>query len=146
MFLVFHYIRDDVEVVNPSDVNDPDNDFDGDGLINALDPDSDEDNILDLHEAGDADLGTAPVDSDGDGDPDYLDLDSDGDGVPDLEESPPSKPLSDDPSDPAQDGSPYALDVLRRGEAPKGTAAKLHCLSADVTWGSAAADALRQCQ
>lgn len=56
-------------------------DTDGDDLIDALDPDSDDDGILDRDEAGDADPTTPPVDTDGDGIPDFRDRDSDDDGV-----------------------------------------------------------------
>ena len=58
-------------------------DTDGDGTIDALDLDSDDDGVLDAREAGDADLSTPPVDTDGDGLADYRDPDSDGDGVAD---------------------------------------------------------------
>jgi gliding motility-associated-like protein len=50
-------------------------DFDGDGIPNYLDEDSDGDGINDSYEKN--------RDSDGDGDADYLDLDSDNDGIPD---------------------------------------------------------------
>ena len=50
--------------------------YDGDGLANRLDTDSDGDAIPDAVE------GTG--DTDGDGVPDYLDVDSDGDGIPDA--------------------------------------------------------------
>jgi gliding motility-associated-like protein len=48
-------------------------DFDGDGIPNYLDTDSDNDQIADISE-GD-------IDSDGDGHADYIDLDSDNDGI-----------------------------------------------------------------
>ncbi len=54
-------------------------DWDGDGVINALDTDSDDDGIPDILEGA--------GDSDNDGDANYLDLDSDGDGIPDAEET-----------------------------------------------------------
>ncbi|CAM3893039.1 invasin domain 3-containing protein [Aquirufa aurantiipilula] len=53
-------------------------DFDSDGIPNFLDPDSDNDGILDMIEKN--------VDSDGDGDANYLDLDSDNDGILDTQE------------------------------------------------------------
>ncbi len=58
-------------------------DTDGDGTIDALDPDDDGDGILTADEVGDPD---DPRDTDGDGTPDHLDLDSDGDGVGDAVE------------------------------------------------------------
>ncbi len=61
-------------------------DSDGDGVLDYLDNDSDEDGIADLVEAGDADLATTPVDSDNDGTPDYLDRDSDDNGLSDTVE------------------------------------------------------------
>ena len=58
-------------------------DTNNDGVIDALDNDSDGDGIDDAIEAGDADLATPPVDTDGDGIPDYQDPDSDDDGTGD---------------------------------------------------------------
>jgi len=60
-------------------------DTDGDGLPNALEKDSDNDNISDAFEAG-IDV-TQPVDTDGDGWPDYIDTDADGDGLDDIVET-----------------------------------------------------------
>ena len=60
---------------------------DDDGVIDALDDDSDGDGLLDLEEAGDEDLGTPPIDTDLDGLPDYRDPDSDDDGVEDREDN-----------------------------------------------------------
>lgn len=57
-------------------------DTDGDGLIDALDTDSDADGIDDTTEA----QGAVPVDTDGDGQPDYIDSDSDNDTLTDLSE------------------------------------------------------------
>ena len=59
-------------------------DADGDGILNILDIDSDNDTILDAIEAGDTE---SPIDTDADGIPDFLDLDSDNDGIPDLYEA-----------------------------------------------------------
>lgn len=59
-----------------------DDDTDGDGLWNAIDPDDDNDNVSTLDEIGGPD--TLPADfpdTDGDGIPNYLDDDDDGDGV-----------------------------------------------------------------
>ncbi|AWL09160.1 Non-specific serine/threonine protein kinase [Aquirufa nivalisilvae] len=53
-------------------------DFDSDGIPNFLDPDSDNDGILDMIEKN--------IDSDGDGHANYLDLDSDNDGILDSQE------------------------------------------------------------
>jgi len=58
-------------------------DSDGDGRIDAMDPDDDGDGIPTLYEV---DFAANLVDTDGDGVPDYLDLDSDGDGYPDSVE------------------------------------------------------------
>ncbi len=98
----------ETDPVNPAD-DDPnrDSDFDtipdaveggadpdGDGIPNALDIDSDGDNITDREEAGDIDPKTAPVDTDKDGIPDYLDLDADGDGISDADEAGDANPLT----------------------------------------------------
>ena len=47
--------------------NDEPLDTDGDGTIDALDLDSDDDGLSDVEEAGDNDITTAPLDTDGDG-------------------------------------------------------------------------------
>jgi hypothetical protein len=60
-------------------------DWEGDGIPNLEDPDSDDDGYPDAEEHGLED-GCAAVDTDGDGIPDFLDLDSDGDGLSDEEE------------------------------------------------------------
>ncbi len=83
-------------------------DFDGDGIINSLDLDSDNDGITDNVEAqataayiapqeADTDSdglddayetgGLTPVDTDSDGTADYIDTDSDDDGISDADES-----------------------------------------------------------
>ncbi|WP_165749778.1 gliding motility-associated C-terminal domain-containing protein [Cellulophaga sp. Z1A5H] len=83
-------------------------DFDGDGILNAYDLDSDNDGILDTVEAqttsgfiapgaidpltgipavGSDTDGIDPIDTDGDGNPDYLDLDADNDGITDTLEA-----------------------------------------------------------
>ncbi|HVK87184.1 MAG TPA: hypothetical protein VM513_23850 [Kofleriaceae bacterium] len=59
-------------------------DTDRDGTPDFLDEDSDDDGILDLREAGDADLTTLPLDSDNDGTADFRDLDSDANGRTDA--------------------------------------------------------------
>jgi hypothetical protein len=57
-------------------------DPDGDGLANVVDPDSDDDGLLDGVEAGpDCD---APLDTDGDGAYDFVDRDADDDGLDDA--------------------------------------------------------------
>ncbi len=56
-----------------------DDDFDGDGIANDLDLDSDNDGIPDSVEGN--------VDTDGDGIPDFQDLDSDNDGIFDIDEA-----------------------------------------------------------
>ncbi|EIJ34139.1 hypothetical protein [Thiothrix nivea] len=68
---------------------------DGDTLINALDPDDDNDGILTKNENYN---GGTPLDDDTDGDkiPDYLDTDDDGDNIPSASEG----------NDPNKDGSP----------------------------------------
>ena len=67
-------------------------DTDDDGIIDALDTDSDNDTLTDEIEAGDDDLETEAVDTDSDGIPDYRDPDSDGDGDPDESDC---EPLDD---------------------------------------------------
>ncbi|WP_300021928.1 gliding motility-associated C-terminal domain-containing protein [uncultured Maribacter sp.] len=87
---------------------DDNGDFDGDGILNAYDLDSDNDGILDTVEAqttsgfntpgaidpltgipavGTDTDGIDPIDTDGDGNPDYLDLDADNDGITDTLEA-----------------------------------------------------------
>ncbi|MFT4623479.1 MAG: hypothetical protein ACI8PZ_002135 [Myxococcota bacterium] len=87
----FDGVNDGVEVV---DVDAP-LDTDGDGIIDALDPDDDDDGFLSLDELG--------VDRDGDGVPDRLDPDDDGDGVPTADE------------DLNRDGDPFTDDTDRDG-------------------------------
>lgn len=102
----------------------PEDDSDGDGILNVhedfldeintdgdewadwLDLDSDGDLLPDALEAGDSDPATPPVDTDGDGTPDFRDLDSDGDGIPDAPAlAPDGTPLDSD-----GDGTPDSLD------------------------------------
>ncbi|WP_020558131.1 IPTL-CTERM sorting domain-containing protein [Thiofilum flexile] len=80
-------------------------DTDGDGKINALDNDDDNDSVLTKYE--NYNKGTPEDDdTDGDGIPDYLDPDDDNDGTPTKQESP----------DPNGDGSPTdALDSDKNG-------------------------------
>lgn len=65
-------------------------DSDGDGAIDALDADDDNDTIPTKDEQADSNVGGDPadaVDTDGDGIPNYLDADSDNDGVSDADEA-----------------------------------------------------------
>ena len=66
-------------------------DTDGDGIIDALDADDDNDGILTRDEG--------LADDDGDGVPNYLDEDSDNDGIPDAEENPDGDASLDDDCD-----------------------------------------------
>jgi len=84
-------------------------DSDGDGKPDYLDGDNDDDNILDLFEAGDQDPTTPPIDTDKDNIPDYLDDDSDGDGIKDSVESPGS--ILEPPVDTDKDGKPDFQDT-----------------------------------
>lgn len=61
----------------------PNDDVDGDGFVNAHDPDADGDGIEDAIEAGIEERCDSPRDTDGDGLPDVVDLDADDDGVTD---------------------------------------------------------------
>lgn len=74
-------------------------DFDGDGVANYRDLDSDQDGIPDAVE------GTH--DADGDGQPNFTDRDADGDSIPDSLEG------ADDPD---QDGRPNYLDSDSDGD------------------------------
>ncbi|MGM0557251.1 MAG: OmpA family protein [Myxococcota bacterium] len=79
-------------------------DTDGDGTIDALDLDSDNDSRPDAVEAGDEDIDTPAIDTDGDGIKDFRDLDSDNGGVPDNIEV---VEHFSDPEDPSDDGVGY---------------------------------------
>ena len=65
----------------PSDVEGYDTDTDGDGILDYLDVDDDNDSILTINEHGNDGFNAYTVDCDGDGVPDHLDPDDDGDGV-----------------------------------------------------------------
>ncbi len=81
-------------------------DFDGDGLPNYIDVDSDNDRVPDILEGN--------VDNDGDLSPNYLDLDSDGDTIPDSVEADIDGGSTDDPLQPVDtdaDGTPDYLDL-----------------------------------
>lgn len=80
-------------------------DTDGDGKINAVDKDDDNDGIFSLYENYKA-AGVLNTDTDTDGVPDYLDGDDDGDGVPTPQEG----------ADANKDGNPSdAVDVDKNG-------------------------------
>ena len=134
----------DAGVLIPDSDGDSISDADeGDGLVNSdtdlipdsLDPDSDDDGIPDLVEAGDADVRTPPVDTDMDGIPDFRDTDSDNDGIPDEVEGDADPDgdrigafrdhdsdgdgIDDDvegTADPDNDGQPSFLDVDADGD------------------------------
>jgi hypothetical protein len=85
---------------------------DGDGMINAMDPDDDGDGILTKNENYNG--GTpADDDSDKDGTPDYLDADDDGDGIPTKNETPDTNADGSptDATDSDMDGIPDYLDT-----------------------------------
>lgn len=72
-------------------LNEEERDFDGDGLPNWADLDSDDDGIIDATEIDTLSYAdnyfATPIDFDGDGNPDYLDLDTDNDGIIDVIEA-----------------------------------------------------------
>ncbi|WP_133354339.1 T9SS type B sorting domain-containing protein [Seonamhaeicola sediminis] len=103
-------------------------DTDGDGVLDSVDLDSDNDGIPDFIENGgtltllsnsdvnqngldDAyEANLAPIDTDGDSIPDYLDLDSDNDGVFDIEETGPLGILLFDANNDGRDDGPYGTN------------------------------------
>ncbi|MBI2336571.1 MAG: thrombospondin type 3 repeat-containing protein [Deltaproteobacteria bacterium] len=86
----------------------PDVDTDTDGEPDFKDLDTDNDTIPDIVEAGDDDKATPPVDTDGDGIGDWRDPDSDNDGIPDEEEAGPDPT---NPVDTDDDGLPDFQDT-----------------------------------
>ena len=90
--------------------------MDQDGIIDALDLDSDGDEVPDRDEAGDEQLQTPPVDTDGDGIPDFRDLDSDNGGVEDGIEVNLHETNRLDPSDDGY-GWPEQNGLVRGGQA-----------------------------
>ncbi len=100
-------------------------DSDLDGVVDDLDPDDDNDGILDttedLNADGDNDPSTNPTDSDNDGIPNYLDLDSDNDGIADVVEAGGSDPDGDGvigtgtPTDNDDDGLADIVDPNQGG-------------------------------
>ena len=103
-------INDKIEV--GSDLTKP-IDSDGDGKIDALDDDDDNDGILTKNESYN---GGSPVsnDTDSDGKPDYLDTDDDNDGVLTKNENYNGGTSEDDDTD--GDGTPDYLDVDDDGD------------------------------
>jgi len=97
-------IRDGYELTGRGD-GPPD--WDGDGVLDALDSDSDDDLVDDAVEAGDDLLNTPPEDSDGDGTADFRDTDSDNGGVDDGTEL---RVHDTDPKDPSDDGRGWLED------------------------------------
>lgn len=84
-----NYDTDGDGISDGEEMTSADTDTDGDGTIDALDTDDDNDGIDTKDETGgyQSQTGTGePLDSDGDGTPNHLDLDSDEDGYPDEEE------------------------------------------------------------
>lgn len=87
-------VRDDVEV--GGDVGAP-LDSDGDGNIDALDPDDDNDGVPTIEESPDGDGDPTNDNTDGDSLPNYRDEDDDGDGYPTIVEGgPDGDPTNDD--------------------------------------------------
>ena len=101
-------------------------DSDLDGVVNDLDPDDDNDGILDSFEDlnldNDNDPSTNATDTDNDGVPDYLDLDSDNDGIADVVEAGGSDPDGDgvigvgDITDADEDGLSDIVDSSEGGQ------------------------------
>ena len=109
---------DEDTIPDPVEVGDqPDAPFnvDGDALIDALDPDSDDDHISDFDEAGDLNPLSPPVDTDEDGIPDYQDPDADGDSIADVDEAGDDS-LDTAPDDFDQDGIPNFQDLDSDGD------------------------------
>jgi uncharacterized repeat protein (TIGR01451 family) len=89
------------------DVDDGFQDTDGDGTPNYLDTDSDNDDLPDSLEAGDASPATTPVDTDRDTLPDFIDADSDADSISDRAEAGSNMTAADTD----QDGLPDSRDL-----------------------------------
>ena len=94
-------------------------DTDGDGIPNYLDPDDDGDGVLTIAEDLDGDGNPANDDTDGDGTPNYLDNDDDGDGIltEDEDTNNDGDPTNDDSDD---DGIPDYLDDTDDSIVPVG--------------------------
>lgn len=82
-------------------------DADGDGLVDAIDPDDDNDGVRDTSDAFPHDA-TESADTDGDGIGNHADLDDDGDGTPDAQDVYPLDPTrdGDDNNDGIRDTKP----------------------------------------
>lgn len=93
----------------------PNNDFDGDGIADAADADSDADGIPDSIESVGTDTNANGIpdsftDTDGDGNLDYRDGDSDGDGILDLREGQSSSSYNGSPTVTDTDGDGISDD------------------------------------
>lgn len=90
-------------------------DTDGDGTIDALDPNDDDDCVLTIDEDPDGDGDPTNDDTDMDGTPNYLDADDDGDGIASCMEDADGDgdPTNDDADD---DGVPDYLEEDRDGD------------------------------
>ncbi len=84
-------------------------DVDGDGTVDALDTDSDNDGISDFDESGCENTCSVPANSDGDDQANYRDSDSDDDGTPDSVEAGDDDPTTP-PRDSDHDGTPDFID------------------------------------
>lgn len=84
-------------------------DSDGDGVIDALDTDDDNDGLATRDEITLARGANLPIDVDNDGKPNWLDTDADGDGVPDA---------TDGTADQNQNGKPDFLDPSWPSDGP----------------------------
>jgi len=80
------YLKFQVRCTRQAEAINPENDFDHDGIPNNIDPDDDNDGILDVEDAFPLDA-TESVDTDGDGIGNNADTDDDNDGVLDIEDA-----------------------------------------------------------
>jgi len=90
-------------------------DTDGDGKIDALDDDDDNDTLLTKDELGSGGSGS-PLDTDGDGKPNYLDEDDDNDTIPTKKEVADGKDPKVSSDDVDGDGSKNWLDTDSDGD------------------------------
>jgi hypothetical protein len=102
-------IDSDNDTITDQQERPTESDVDGDLVPDRHDLDTDGDTIPDAAEAGDADPSTWPVDTDGDGTPDFRDLDSDNDGLGDRWETENGLDPYDEDSD--GDGVPDLIEV-----------------------------------
>jgi len=107
-------------------------DTDGDGLNNHRDPDDDGDGIPTADEDADGNGDPMNDDSDGDGTPDYLDADDDNDGVPTADEDVDGDgdPTDDDTDG---DGTPDYLDPDDDGDGVLTTDEDVEFVNGDPT-------------